>query len=289
MTNRKQRVVLNGQCSSWVDIRAGVPQSSILGPLLLLIYVNDLPNILKSECKLFADDASLFSIASDINNNLKLISDWAFQWKMSFNPDLSKQAQEIIFSGKKMKSSHPSVYFNNTPVNSTSIYKHLGMSLDDKLSYEHHLKFVLNKIKKTIGLLRKFQQILPRQSLIIIYKSFIWPHLDYGDIAYDRAFNESFHKNLEFIQYNAAIATSGAISGASSEKLFQELGLESLKSRRWLRKLCLFYKIFHEKSPLYLFQLIPPNNNVYATRSSQSNKISSFKIRQRFLFFCSNI
>ena len=64
--------------------------------------------------------------------------------------------------------------------------------------------------------------------------------------------------------------------------IFQELGLESLKSRRWLRKLCLFYKTFHKKSPSYLFQLIPPNNNVYATRSSQSNKISSFKTRHNF-------
>ena len=155
-----------------------------------------------------------------------------------------------------MKSSHPSVYFNNIPINLTSVHKHLGMLVDDKLSYEHHLKLVLNKIKKTIGLLRKFQQILPRQSLITIYKSFIRPHLDYGDIVYDRAFNESFHKNLQSIQYNAAIAITGAIRGTSSEKLFQELGLESLKSRRWLRKLCLFYKIFHEKSPSYLFQLI---------------------------------
>ena len=60
---------------------------------------------------------------------------------MSFNPDPSKQAQEIIFSRKKMKSSHPSVYFNNIPVSSTSVHKHLGMLLDDKLSYEHHLKF----------------------------------------------------------------------------------------------------------------------------------------------------
>ena len=108
LTNRKERVVLNGQCSSWVDIRAGVPQGSILGPLLFLIYVNDLPDGLKSECKLFADDTSLFSVvhdistsASDINNDLTLISNWAFQWKMSFNPDPSKQAQEIIFSRKK--------------------------------------------------------------------------------------------------------------------------------------------------------------------------------------------
>ena len=98
----------NQNCSSWAHIRAGVPLGSILEPLLFLIYVNGVPNGLKSECKLFADDASLFSVArdvntsaSDINNDLKLISNWAFQWKMSFNPDPSKQAQEIIFSRKK--------------------------------------------------------------------------------------------------------------------------------------------------------------------------------------------
>ena len=122
------------------------------------------------------------------------------------------------------------------------------MLLEDKLSYEHHLKSVLNKVKKKIGLLRKFQQILARQSLIIIYKSIIRPHLDYGDVVYDRAFSESFHKNLESIQYSAAIAITGAIRGTSSQKLFQKLGLESLKSRLWLRKLCLFYKT--QKIPL---------------------------------------
>ena len=146
-----------------------------------------------------------------------------------------------------MKSSHPSVYFNNIPVSLTSLHKHLGMLLDYKLSYEHHLKSVLNKVKKTIGLLRKFQQILPRQSLITIYKSFIRPHLDYGDIVYDRAFNESFHKYLESIQYNAAIAITGAIRGTSSEKLFQELGLESSKSRRWLRKFRMFKNVYFTK------------------------------------------
>ena len=90
-----------------VDIRGGVPQGSIFGPILFLIYVNDLPNGLKSKCKLFADDTSLFSVAhdlntsaTDINNDLKLISDWAFQWKMSFKPDPSTQAQEITFSRK---------------------------------------------------------------------------------------------------------------------------------------------------------------------------------------------
>ena len=76
------------------------------------------------------------------------------------------------------------MYFNNIPVSSTSVHKHLGMLLDDKLSYEHHLKSVLNKVKKAMGLLRKFQQIPPRQSSITIYKSFIRSHLDYGGIVY---------------------------------------------------------------------------------------------------------
>ena len=95
-----------------------------------------------------------------------------------------------------MKSSHPSVYFNNISVNSTSVHKHLGMLLDDKLSYEHHLKFVLNKIKKTIGLLRKFQQILPTQSLITIYKWFIRPHLGYGNIFMIEPLMNHFTKTL---------------------------------------------------------------------------------------------
>ena len=77
-----------------------------------------------------------------------------------------------------MNSSHPSVYFNNIPVSLTSVHKHLGLSLDDKLSTEHHLKFLLNKVKKTLGLLRKFQQSLRGLPLITIYKSFFQPHLD---------------------------------------------------------------------------------------------------------------
>ena len=158
-----------------------------------------------------------------------------------------------------------------------------GIMLDSNLSYEQHMKSILNKVNKTIGLLCKFQLILSRHSLITIYKTFIRPHLDYGDVIYDRAFNESFHQRLESIQYNAAIAITGTIRGTSSEKLFQELGLETLKSRRWFRKLYLFYKILHSKSPSYLFNLIPENNNPYASRSALNNQIPFFNVKTNFL------
>ena len=157
------------------------------------------------------------------------------------------------------------------------------MTLHSNLSYDHYIKSILSKVNKTIGLLRKFQLILPRHSLITIYKTFIRPHLDYGDVIYDRAFNESFHQRLESIQYNAAIAITGTIRGTSSEKLFEELGLETLKSRRWFRKLYLFYKILHSKSPSYLFNLIPENNNPYASRSALNNQIPFFNAKTNFL------
>ena len=95
LSNRYQRVLLNGQSSTWLPIIAGVPQGSILGPLFFLIYINDLSKNFSSITKLFADDTSIFSVVYDVdlsakqlNDDLNMISEWAFQWKMAFNPDL---------------------------------------------------------------------------------------------------------------------------------------------------------------------------------------------------------
>ena len=167
----------------------------------------------------------------------------------------------MLLSRKKTVTLHPVIHFDNRPVKSTQIHKHFGMMLDSNLSYEGNIKYILNKVNKTISLLRKFQLILPRHSLITVYKAFIRPHLDYGDVIHDHAFNELFYQRLESIQYNAAIATTGTTKRTLLEKLFQDLGLETLKSRRWFRKLYLFYEIFHSNSPGYLFKLIPENNN----------------------------
>ena len=159
---------------------------------------------------------------------------------MSFNPDPSKQAQELIFSRKTKKEYHPTLTFNNNNVSETNSQKHLGVVLDNCLSLEDHFKMIINKVNKTIGLLRKLQNILPRSALLTIYKSFIKPHIDYGDIIYDQAYNTSFHQKLERLQYNACVAITGAIRGTSREKLYEELGLESLQLRRWFRKLSSF-------------------------------------------------
>ena len=104
------------------------------------------------------------------------------------------------------------------------------MFLNCKVIFEEHVKTIVNEINKTIGLLRKFQNVLPTKLLLAINKSFIRPHLDYGDIIYDQSYNTSFHQRLEeSLQYYVVVAITGAICGTSKEKLYNELGLESLQ------------------------------------------------------------
>ena len=116
-----------------------------------------------------------------------------------------------FFSHKSHKLAHPPVIFNNVPVKRCSIQKHLGIHLDEKLNFNHHVKEKITKANKGIGVIKKLSNTLPRDALLTIYKSFVRPHLDYGDIIYDHPQNESFCNKLESIQYNAALAITGAI------------------------------------------------------------------------------
>ena len=104
---------------------------------------------------------------------------------------------------------------------------------------------------------------MPQGSLLTIFKSFVWPHLDYGDVIYDQSYNNTFHQKMESIQYNAALAIIGAIRGSSREKLYQELSLESLRQRRWYRKLRYFFKLTKNKSPKYLFNITSTVRSIF--------------------------
>ena len=168
------------------------------------MYINDLSCGLSSTTKLFVDDTSLFSVVHDVtqstnklNDDLEKISNWFYQWKMIFNLDKFKQAQEIIFSRKTQKVIHPPAIFNNMPVVRSSCQKHLGVYLDENVF--NHIKEKISKANKGIGILRKLYNVLPRNSLTTIYKSFIRPHLDYGAIIFDQPENESFGKKIESV------------------------------------------------------------------------------------------
>ena len=173
LSGRFQGVVLNGQTSSWRPVLAGVRQGSTLGPLLFLVYINDLPDGLKSNAKLFADDTSLFTIVKGknesaiiLNDDLQLISSWAYKWKMLFNADPKKPAQEVLFSRKNQIQNHPTISLNNIHVERTNFQKHLGLIFDEKLNFKQHVDSAISKVNKGISVIKKLRHTLPRKSLI---------------------------------------------------------------------------------------------------------------------------
>ena len=302
LENREQRVALNGQTSMWRKIKSGVPHGSVLGPLLLLIYINYLPDGITSICKIFADDTSLFTKVLDINEStnklntdFKKITTWAHQWKMQFNPDPNKQANEVIFSRKATNNlSYPPVRFNNNDIVKCPDQKHLGIVLDSKLNFDSHINQKIKKCNKLIGVIRRLSVHLPRGALLTKYKSFIRPNLDYGDILYDKPNNENFQQKLEKVQYRACLAITNAIQGTLKERLYDELGLYSLAKRRWRSKLIFFYKIINGMLPYYLYSYLElPSQDNYPLRSASKTIIRPIPTRTKtfkntFLPFCIN-
>ena len=165
--------------------------------------------------------------ANDMNHDLELISQWAYDWKMSFNPDPQKQAVELVFSKKNIEIHHPVIHFNNIPVTKVEEHKHLGVVLDSKLSFSTHIKAAISKTRKGIGLLRCLSKYLPRYTLNELFKLYVRPHLDYGDAIYHilakvcefsgNATLSNLMEKLQSIQYSAALAITGAWRGTSRE------------------------------------------------------------------------
>ena len=155
-------IVLNEQTSTWLNITAGVPQGSVLEPVLFLIHINDLPDEITSSCKIFADDTSLFSKIENkshsnfqLNKDLETIRKWAFQWKMLFNSDPVKQALEVCFSYKRDKVVYPPLQLNNNDVQSANSQKYLRLVLDSKLHFNKHVNNKINKCNESIGIIKK--------------------------------------------------------------------------------------------------------------------------------------
>ena len=299
LSNRRQRVVLNGSSSNWAPILSGVPQGSVLGPLLFLIYINDLECGIISQIKFFADDTSLYSVVKDpvvsaleLNHDLEVISQWATQWKMSFNPDPTKPAEEILFSRKKTPVDHPPLYFNGLEVKRVTEHKHLGLILDPLLDFAAHIKEKSNTARKGIGLIKHLRSYLPLDALKSIFTMHVRSHLDYCDFIFhipelvgnfSTDVNLSHQmKKLESLQYQAGLAVTGMWKGTNRDKVYEQLGWESLHLRRWFRRLTVFYKIMTGLTPKYLYDPVPPpRTHLYGT--SCTNDLHPMRCKtQRF-------
>ena len=136
----------------------------------------------------------------------------------------------------------------------------MGIHLDEELTFKHHINENINKTNKGIGTIRKLNNILPCHALLTVYRSFVRPDLDYGDVIYDQAENESVSSKIERVQHNVSLTVAGAIIAISQEKLCQELGLESLRTRKKAHVLLL--QTNYNSKVINLFNLIPPTERM---------------------------
>ena len=136
---------------------------------------------------------------------------------MQFNPDPNKKANEVMFSNSN-SFSYPPVKLNENKITKCSYQKHLEIVLGSKLNFHTHIDQKNKKCNKLIGLMKSLSVNLPRSSLLTIYKSFIRPHHQYGDILYDKQDNESFQNKRKKVEYKACLVITGAMQGTSREK-----------------------------------------------------------------------
>ena len=161
---------------------------------------------------------------------------------------LEKQVQITYY----IHLSNLTIMKNLTKISKCPHQKHLRIVLDSKLNFNAHLDQKIKKCNRIIGLMRRLSVTLPQNALLTIYKNFVRPHLDYGDILYDKPNNENFQNKLEKVQYRACLAITGAIQGTSRTKLYDELSLHSLIKRCWCNKLIFFIFRFPLSNKLFL-------------------------------------
>ncbi len=229
------------------DINASVPQVSILGPLLFLIYVNDIVGSLETLPYLFADDTSLLctidpknmNAAFDcVNRDLDRLAEWSEQWRVTFNAE--KTVYMIVTN--RVNVVYPNLYLHGRQLTRVHEHKHLGMVLHSSMKWGAHIDTVLNKAFSRLNSIRRISRVISRVVKESLYKALVLPVVEYGSILYD---NCSFllSQRLERLHRQAAVVVTGAFKNTSYVKLLTELGCENLESRRKLARLSLFKKM----------------------------------------------
>ena len=248
LTGRKQRTCVGGVYSEWGEIKGGIAQGSVLGPIAFLLMINDLPQYIQNKTSIFADDTSiLFShapktdVTEIVNNDLVNLQLWAETWKLSLNPSKTKFIT-ISFSRDTVI---PRPVFNGEYIEKVPSHKHLGVYLNENLNWQDHLDHVTAQVSKRIGILRSLKYRLSRSKLRAIYISHIRSKLEYCDVVWDGLCNAAQSMALEQLQRDAIRIFTGLTLYCKAEYLYLESGLDTLKERRKIHRLILLHKILN--------------------------------------------
>jgi hypothetical protein len=283
LSNRKQIVVIDGCKSQEKPILAGVPQGSRLGPLLWILYINDIIEDLESEVFIFADDTCMFAEGKDaaetakiLNRDLERISTWATKWKVQFNPSKTKH---MVYSNKITAS--PQISFNNSNVDRVFEHKHLGIWLTPTLCWSRHVQHICSKANSKLAILRSVKY-LSRSVLDILYKQQIRSVIDYGLLIFYTTLKQADIVKLNRIQYRSARLVTGALPFTSRIKLDQDLGWEDLSTRAEMLGLSLYHKIAYDNVRPLIKKLMPQCVNHTRNNRAKHDFVNFPKINNKY-------
>ena len=231
LNGRNQKCFVNGCLSENRSLTCGIPQGTILGPLLFLLYINDLPNCLSySQPRMYADDTHLTyadnhisKIELNLNQDLVNVSEWLIVNKLTLN----KSKTEFMLIGSRQRlntfDNAPTIAINGAPIKQVPVSKSLGVHIDENLSWTVNIETITKKIASGIGALKRIRSFLPRKTLQFIFNSLIQPHFEYCSAVWGN-FNKTLADKFQKLQNRAARVLTFSSYDTNADRLFEELG-----------------------------------------------------------------
>jgi hypothetical protein len=234
LTGRKQRVLINGAASSWIEVTSGVPQGSVLGPVLFIIFVNDLPEVTHAVAQMFADDTKLFQLVSDdesrrlLQEDLNKLTQWAAEWQLQFNSSKCK----ILHIGRNNIREKYTMDENGEPrvLETTELEKDLGVQIDPELKFSRHTEIQVNKANRILGMIRRTFEFINAETMKKLYTALVRPHLE----LCNSVCNPMLQKDINLLEGVQRRATRMVpeLKGLDYEDRLRRLKLPSLQYRR---------------------------------------------------------
>ena len=281
--NRDQYVSINGVNSTPLRVTSGVPQGSVLGPLLFLIFINDMPNISKKlKFYLFADDTSIYyefetlnETIKQMNKELKLVKKWQDANKLSLNID---KTNYVIFHSTQIKiPPDVRIKIGNKILNRVKYVKFLGILMDEHLNWKYHITKLSKKLSRTCGMLFKIRKLLPINILINVYNSLFMSFLQYGIVVWGLTF-ASYTNCIAKIQKKAIRIISHQSYISHSLPIFQELRLLRISDIIQLKLLTFVYETINNSIPSCFHEFFNHNSSVHNYNTRQSHRGDIFMV-----------
>ncbi|KAK3096098.1 hypothetical protein FSP39_023212 [Pinctada imbricata] len=262
LTDRTQCVVLEGQSSSATPVTSGVPQGTVLGPLLFLLFINDLPSSVSSTTRLFADDCLLYrSIRGpqdqvELQKDLVSLQQWEEKWMMTFNPDKC----EVLRICRKRTPLHMDYAIHNQVLNITDSAKYLGLNIHKSLGWDTHIDKITKKANSTMAFLGRNIRRCPTNIKAQCYTTLVRPSLEYAASVWNPSKKDSINK-LEAVQRRAARFATGDYQRTSSvTSMLQQLQWQTLQHRRNIAQVTMMYRIAHDLVDIPAAQFLHPTS-----------------------------